>query len=94
MKCVKTNGKKETDKMNILMGSDGLFDMLLLEKVIQTTPELSTSELDDIRKDTDDILMMNATEIVEKVEKRWKKEDWSYHWHIKDYDCLDIYVNI
>jgi serine/threonine protein phosphatase PrpC len=76
---------EETDKINILMGSDGLFDMLLLEKVIQTTPELSTSELDDIRKDTDDILMMNASEIVEKVEKRWKKEDWSYHWHIKDY---------
>jgi serine/threonine protein phosphatase PrpC len=76
---------EETDKINLLMGSDGLFDMLLLENVVQTKPELSTSDLDDIRKDNDDILMMNATEIVEKVEKRWKKEDWAYHWHIKDY---------
>jgi serine/threonine protein phosphatase PrpC len=76
---------EETDRINILMGSDGLFDMLLLTQKVKTPPELSTDDLDDIQKDNDDILIMNATEIVEKIEKRWKKEDWVYHWHIKDY---------
>jgi serine/threonine protein phosphatase PrpC len=76
---------EETDRINILMGSDGLFDMLLLTTKVKTPPELSTNDLDDIQKDNDDILMMNATEIVEKIEKRWKKEDWVYHWHINDY---------
>jgi len=76
---------EENDLMHIVMGSDGLFDMLLLEKNVKTTPELTPTDLEDIQKDHIDILTMNATELVEKVEQRWKKCDWSYHWHIKDY---------
>jgi serine/threonine protein phosphatase PrpC len=76
---------EEMDTIHILMGSDGLFDMLLLEKYVKTTPELTPTDLEDIQKDNQDIIAMNATEIVEKAEQRWKKEDWSYHWHIKDY---------
>lgn len=75
---------EETDLMRIVMGSDGLFDMLLLEKEV-INPELTSSELEDIEKDKNDILTMNATQLVEKAEQRWKKTDWSYHWHIKDY---------
>lgn len=76
---------EDTDKINIVMGSDGLFDMLLLNQSVIKTPELSPSELEDIQKENIDILTMSATELVEKAEKRWKKEDWIYHWHIKDY---------
>jgi len=75
---------EDTDDINIVMGSDGLFDMLLLEKTVNKTPELNPSELEDIQKDYIDILTMSASELVEKAEKRWKK-DWIYHWHIKDY---------
>lgn len=76
---------EETDMMNVLIGSDGLFDMLLLEHSISKSPELTSVEIEEIKKEEMDILTMSATELVEKAEKRWKKEDWTYHWHIKDY---------
>jgi serine/threonine protein phosphatase PrpC len=79
---------EEMDTIHILMGSDGLFDMLLLKKYINTIPEHTPTDLEDIEKDNQDILEMTATEIVEKAERRWKKEDWSYHWHIKDYSQI------
>jgi serine/threonine protein phosphatase PrpC len=79
---------EENDSMHILMGSDGLFDMLLLKKNIQITPDLTPTDLEDIQRDQIDILTMNATELVEKVEKRWKKCDWIYHWHNKDYSKI------
>jgi serine/threonine protein phosphatase PrpC len=76
---------EETDSIKIVMGSDGLFDMLLLEQSISKLPELTSSEMEDLKLETIDILSMTATELVEKTERRWKKEDWAYHWHIKDY---------
>jgi serine/threonine protein phosphatase PrpC len=79
---------EEIDTIHVLMGSDGLFDMLLLEKYIKTTPEITPSDLEDIQKDNQDIIVMTATELVEKAEQRWKKEDWTYHWHIKDYSQI------
>jgi len=76
----------ETDHVKVLFGSDGLFDMLLIEEEIQTNPPLTAEDFMDLEQDKRDILMMNAEEIVEKCEARWKKEDWSYHYYIKNFD--------
>lgn len=76
----------ETDHVKVLLGSDGLFDMLLIEEYIQTTPPLADEEFADLEQDKRDILMMNAEEIVEKCEARWKKQDWTYHYYIKNYN--------
>jgi serine/threonine protein phosphatase PrpC len=76
----------ETDHVKVLFGSDGLFDMLLIEEHIQTTPPLTAEEFTDLEQDKRDILMMNAEEIVDKCEARWKKQDWSYHYYIKNFN--------
>jgi serine/threonine protein phosphatase PrpC len=76
----------ETDHVKVLLGSDGLFDMLLIEEHIQTTPPLTDEDFADLEQDKRDILMMDAEEIVEKCEARWKKQDWTYHYHIKNFE--------
>jgi serine/threonine protein phosphatase PrpC len=76
----------ETDHVKVVFGSDGLFDMLLIEDQIQTTPSLTAEDFADLEQDKRDILMMNAEEIVEKCEARWKKQDWVYHYYIKNFD--------
>jgi serine/threonine protein phosphatase PrpC len=76
----------ETDHVKVLFGSDGLFDMLLIEEHIQTSPPLADEEFADLEQDKRDILMMNAEEIVEKCEARWKKQDWTYHYYIKNFN--------
>ena len=76
----------ETDHVKVLLGSDGLFDMLLIEEHIQTTPPLTAEDFADLEQDKQDILMMNAEEIAEKCEARWKKLDWAYHYYIKNFN--------
>jgi hypothetical protein len=76
----------ETDHVKVLFGSDGLFDMLLIEEHIQTTPPLTSEEFADLEQDKQDILMMDAEEIVEKCEARWKRQDWTYHYYIKNFN--------
>jgi serine/threonine protein phosphatase PrpC len=76
----------ETDHVKVVFGSDGLFDMLLIEEYIQTTPPLTAEDFADLEQDKRDILMMDAEEIVEKCEARWKKQDWAYHYYIKNFD--------
>jgi serine/threonine protein phosphatase PrpC len=76
----------ETDHVKVLLGSDGLFDMLLIETQIQKTPSLTEDDLADVEQDKRDILIMDADEISEKCEARWKKQDWAYHYHIKNFN--------
>jgi serine/threonine protein phosphatase PrpC len=72
------------DSIQCIMGSDGLFEMLLIPENILKVPAISDEELAEIvHKDTMDILVMNAKELCEKAEKRWKQK-WIYLWHPKD----------
>lgn len=59
-----------TDKMKILVGSDGFFDMLVLD---ENNPEHI--------KDTNDLLIMNIDDLIHKVKQRWEQE-WIYYWNI------------
>jgi len=76
----------EMDHVKVLFGSDGLFDMLLIEENIQTTPQLTAEDFSDLEQDKRDILLMDAEEIAEKCEARWKKQDWIYHYNLKNFN--------
>jgi len=76
---------EEHDNIDIIMGSDGLWEMILLEQSAKTIPFLTEVEIADIVQDKVDLLTMNAAEIVRKAERRWKKEDWIFHWDINNF---------
>lgn len=72
------------DSIQCIMGSDGLFEMLLIPENILKIPSISDEELSEIvDKDTIDMLTMTAEELCDKAEKRWKQE-WNYLWHPND----------
>jgi serine/threonine protein phosphatase PrpC len=58
---------EDGDKMRVVMGSDGLFDMIIKE-------EDGENEI-DTRQDLLDMLNMSAEDLLDKVEARWK-QDW------------------
>lgn len=72
------------DKVRCILGSDGLFDMILLEHAISSEPPLIPEEMQDILYDQDDLLNLSAKELVQKAEMRWKQK-WNYRWCISDY---------
>ena len=71
----------KSDKVDVIMGSDGLWEMIILEKNGHATSE---EDLSDALQDKQDLLTMNAAELVSKSEARWKKEDWKYYWNPKN----------
>ena len=73
------------DTIQCILGSDGLFEMMIIEESILPLPELSQTEIEDIHKDTIDMLTMTAEELVLKAEQRWKQE-WIYMWHPKKFN--------
>jgi serine/threonine protein phosphatase PrpC len=74
----------QEDSIQCIMGSDGLFEMLLIPENILKVPVISDEELLEIvSEDTVDMLTMNAEELCEKAENRWKQE-WKYLWHPND----------
>ena len=75
----------EDDTMDVIMGSDGLWEMILLEQSKHNTPPLTEEEQIDILQDMADLLVMNAAELVAKAEARWKKVDWQFYWDVKDF---------
>lgn len=58
------------DKIKILVGSDGFFDMVVLN-------ENSPQHI----KDTNDLMVMNIDELIHKIQSRWEQE-WIYYWNI------------
>jgi serine/threonine protein phosphatase PrpC len=82
-----------SDQVNLIMGSDGLFDMLIIDKFISNTPILTDEDILDIETEKKEILLMNAEQIVLHAEKRWKKKDWNYHYNYNDYTqkCIAAY---
>jgi serine/threonine protein phosphatase PrpC len=61
-----------TDKIKILVGSDGFFDMILLDE----------TNFENI-KDNNDLLIMNIDDLLNKVKQRWQQE-WIYYWNINN----------
>lgn len=76
---------EETDTMNVIMGSDGLWEMILLDEFMDKSIPFTEEEMIDILQDKHDLLTMDAVDLVEKVEARWKKHDWTFHWNLKDF---------
>lgn len=70
---------EKSDKMDVIMGSDGLWEMIVLVTHQAGIPD---EYLEDVLKDAEDLLQMNAAELVSKAEARWKKVDWEFHWNI------------
>ena len=63
-----------TDKIKILVGSDGFFDMIILD-------ENNCHHI----KDNNDLLIMDIDELINKVEQRWRQE-WIYYWNMNNKD--------
>jgi len=76
------------DEIKCILGTEGFFQMILLEdevvNISKYTTNLSLQEKKDIHQDMEDLINMSAIELIEKTEKRWKQR-WSYM-----YDLLDI----
>jgi serine/threonine protein phosphatase PrpC len=70
------------DKMTCILGSDGLFDMTLMDGSIH--PPLTETEANDLLVDKMDMLTMTAEELLAKVEARWKQQ-WKYMWDLTDF---------
>ena len=60
----------DIDKIKILVGSDGFFDMVILDE----------SNSENIQ-DNHDLLVMSVDELIHKVQQRWQQE-WIYYWNI------------
>jgi serine/threonine protein phosphatase PrpC len=73
-----------TDKVRCILGSDGLFDMMLLEDAILPEPPLTPEEFHDILQDQKEFMILSAEQLVRKAEMRWKQK-WNYRWCITDY---------
>ena len=72
------------DTVRCILGSDGLFDMILLEHAILQEPPLTPEEVQDILQDQQDMLNLSSEELVRKAEMRWKQK-WNFRWSIADY---------
>jgi serine/threonine protein phosphatase PrpC len=72
------------DKMKCILGSDGLFDMTLVDGFVPLNPPLTEIEANDLLLDKMDLLTMTAEELVTKVEARWKQK-WNYMWDLDDF---------
>jgi serine/threonine protein phosphatase PrpC len=66
---------EQTDNIRCVSGSDGFFDMFLFDGENE----------EDIKQDKIDILTKNSSELLEKMEKRWK-QPWNYYPDISNRD--------
>ena len=57
------------DDIRVVAGSDGVFDMFLLEGEVA----------EDVEQDRVDINSMTVEQLLQKAENRWK-QSWKYHW--------------
>ena len=64
----KTIPYSDSDAIRVIVGTDGFFDMCLVTE--STGPSF---------KDTHDLLWMNAKELANKAEERWK-QPWKYYY--------------
>jgi len=78
------------DEIQCILGSDGFFDMILLSSFVPNNPPLTEEEVLMIQKDTEDLIKMDAKNLVEKAVQRWKQE-WTYMWNVDDFS--DSYVS-
>jgi serine/threonine protein phosphatase PrpC len=60
-----------TDEVRIVGATDGYWEHYIFEGP-------------DAAEDLADITTLPADELIEKMEQRWKKEDWQYFWNPKD----------
>lgn len=68
------------DEIKLVVGSDGLWDMIVQEAVPPPEwPPLTETEIQDLENDKQDLLNMNAEELVEKSHQRWAKKEWILH---------------
>ena len=58
------------DDMRVVAGSDGFYDMFLLEGEVA----------EDVEQDRVDITTMSVEQLLQKAENRWK-QSWNYHWN-------------
>lgn len=70
------------DKITCILGSDGLFDMTVID--LSVHPTLTEKEEHDFITDKMDLLRLSADELVAKAEARWKQQ-WNYKWDLKDF---------
>ena len=62
------------DKIRVIVGTDGFFDMSLVENTGTSAEEEAGRE-----KDKQDLLQLSAEELADKAEKRWKQQ-WKYYY--------------
>lgn len=75
----------ESDKIRVILGSDGFFDMILLSDSFPNS-EITIEDQEDLINDENDLLTMSDEQLLEKAEMRWRKEDWIYHYDLNDYN--------
>jgi len=81
---------EESDKVRCILGSDGIFDMILLpEPVLALVPPPTEEELDAVECDKMDLLTMSAEQLCDKIEARWK-QDWEYRYNMSSFDLRMI----
>lgn len=79
-----------SDILRVIIGSDGLFDMLLVENRFFKSKDYTENDRDDFNQDYIDINTMNAEELCKKAEARWKKNDWNYHYNEKNLSKFSV----
>ena len=62
------------DKIRVIVGTDGFFDMSLVESTGTSAEEEAGRE-----KDKQDLLRLSAEELADKAEKRWRQQ-WKYYY--------------
>ena len=91
---------ESTDKVDIILGSDGFWDQIILD-------ENSIEESADCLSDLNDLFTMTSEQLANKSDARWK-QPWKYYWNPKDltktlddieheaYDdiCVGIWSNV
>jgi serine/threonine protein phosphatase PrpC len=72
LKTIKYNS--HMDNIRVIVGTDGFFDMCLVESTGTSAEEEAGRE-----KDKQDLLQLSAEELADKAEKRWKQQ-WKYYY--------------
>ena len=80
----------DSDDIRVILGSDGFFDMIILEDSVPRVPELTQEDIADIEREKHDLMTMSADELLMKAELRWKKPDWIYHWSHRDFSMSSV----
>jgi hypothetical protein len=62
------------DKIRVIVGTDGFFDMCLVEST-----GISAEEEAGRKKDKQYLLQLSAEELADKAEKRWRQQ-WKYYY--------------